>query len=190
MMTNNKRSIGFFMAVLAIYLLVLTDSRLNAGVCPVCKQVYSDSYNFCIIDGAPLNKTQIVIVDTPKTKTRLLEKSEKDYGVAETTRRMQEEEVKTSIKNEVKQNTFDYGKTLKAIRLYFDIDKKITLFLLDYIYERYPEDIEVLKLFSSFYISIDDYGKALKYLDKAEKLIEKKIAEQDKNNLANEIIKK
>lgn len=163
--------------------------------CPKCgKKFPNDSFQFCNEDGTRLKKIQFMVVNLKKTGE--YGKEDKDIGPAGEQKKQvakQEEikkEIKETIDNEqkekikvkVEENTFDYDKTMKAIREYFDKDKKLALFLLEYIYMRYPADVEVLKLYADFLTGIKQYDKAMELYKKAEEIINGRLKEARRTN--------
>jgi len=183
--------------LLIIFLIVLNTNILSASVmqCPKCgKKFPDDKYQFCTEDGTNLKTLKVMVVNVKqigspekgtqnnKEKTEQEKQFIKKEEIKKEISGAIENDEKERIKAKAEENTFDYDKTMKAIREYFDKDKRLALFLLDYIYLRFPSDVEVLKLYAEFQISIKQYDSAMEFYKKAEDIIVGRLKEHKSEN--------
>ncbi|MBP7654546.1 hypothetical protein KA977_14080 [Candidatus Dependentiae bacterium] len=167
--------------ILIVFIVFALQYSLWAKYCEVCKKNYSEKFNFCPVHGKNLriNPTLIKIIPEKKNDNKISEIVKKNIDEDNAVKKIIEDNEKEKLKKELSLNTYDYDKTISLIKLYFDKDKKLAGFLLEYLYELYPEDIELLKIYSSYLLSIDEFDKAQKFLEKAEMIISKKIREKE-----------
>jgi len=176
-----------------ILLLLLNSFKISAdNECPKCQKLFPDNFNFCPNDRTPLKK--VVIIQPKKMDDTNLNKNNEQTETSLNNPNFNfnndtniiaiaiETKQKSDLKEQVIKGAYDYDKTMTAIKKFFDTDKPLAFFLLNYLYERYPKDYELLKLFAAYYISIEEYDEAQKKLEESEKILNAKIKELEKKN--------
>ncbi len=170
-----------FFALLCFLLLTIefgnAETKSDTRQCSVCGKIYTKTkYNFCIIDGAPLTDQKLMIVNPVKKEVSLLKSANiANFKNQKTIEEFHNDQLKQNITDNVKLNIYDYEKTMAAINKFWDSDLALTFYLLNYLYQKYPEDLDVMKKLADYYFKMEEYSRASEILEKVENILNQKL---------------
>jgi hypothetical protein len=170
-----KKKILFFIGTLLLF-----SFSLSAGFCQICKKTYPDTFLFCPIHGTLIGKYQVKNIkisgETPIQSTIKVQKNKsKLFNKIISTHEMQ------ILKKNIEDNKYNLSELIALVEKYYKTDKVFVYFLLESLEKKYPENIQVLKLFGDYYMSITNYSEAKNYYKRAEESLNKQIQTLNKN---------
>lgn len=161
--------------ILFFYIIFLSYPLSAGNYCPECNIEYDTNFNFCPIHGNKISQLEVKIlpVETSKSINSDEHKKQVDEKERESVSGFYN---RIELLDRIKNHKFDYKALFEISEKYFEKDKKIAYASLEYLYIKYPEDYNVIKLFADYYLSIQNFEKALELYNQIEQMINEKIS--------------